>query len=380
MIKIGMDARPLSTPMSGVGRLLHETLLAFSKSTQFEFYLFSHKPIHSSHSKILHSSNIHWEQGSGFLSKKGGLYFNIQLPFLLKNFNLNLFWGSQQVLPPFLPKDLPAVLTYCDLVLYLYPSTMRPIARLQQHLFQSYSVKRSSHILSISKNTQDDMIAKFDYPSNQASVAYPGIDEKEIENLLKIKPSERIKSLGKNYILSVSTIEPRKNYSFLLRVFRCLREKNKSNKIKNLKWVIAGKKGWETEEFLNELIKESKEFNDIIILENLNDSELHHLYKNSGFFWMASHYEGFGIPLLESLYHKKMDIVSNIPTFEEIGKKGIEYHPVETEFDVQTWAERSLYHLLKKTEFKGSIKKFTWKASADQTGKAFHSVIKNKTL
>ncbi|MCG9874277.1 MAG: glycosyltransferase family 4 protein [Leptospiraceae bacterium] len=379
-MKIGMDARPLSTPMSGVGRLLHETLLAFPRTKNLEFFLFSHKPIHESHSKLLESGNIHWRQGEGFLSKKGGLYYNIQLPLYLKKFPLDLFWGSQQVLPPFLPQDLPAVLTYCDLVLYLYPNTMRPIARLQQHLFQSYSVRRSSHILSISQNTQDDMIAKFNYPKEQASVAYPGIDGKEIERLLKLDASERIQSLGKNYILSVSTIEPRKNYSFLLRVFRCLRELNKKSKIKNLKWVIAGKKGWETEDFFKELKFDSEKYKDIFLLENLNDSELHHLYKNSSLFWMASHYEGFGIPLLESLYHKKMAIVSQIPTFEEIGKKGIDYIPVATAFDAQTWAERSLYHLLRKSTFKGSIKKFTWKASAEQTLKIFQNTVSKEKI
>lgn len=379
-MKIGMDARPLSTPMSGVGRLLHETLLAFPKSQNLEFFLFSHKPIHASHSKLLESENIHWMQGDGFLSKKGGLYYNIQLPFFLRKFPLDLFWGSQQVLPPFLPQNLPAVLTYCDLVLYLYPNTMRPIARLQQHLFQSYSVRRSSHILSISQNTQDDMIAKFNYPRDQASVAYPGIDGMEIEKLLKIKSTERIQSLGKNFILSVSTIEPRKNYSFLLRVFRCLRELNKKSNIKNLKWVIAGKKGWETEDFFKELMFDSEKYKDIIILENLNDSELHHLYKNSSLFWMASHYEGFGIPLLESLYHKKMAIVSPIPTFEEIGKKGIDYIPVSTSFDAQTWAERSLFHILNKSTFKGSIKKFTWKASAEETFNVFQNTISEKRI
>lgn len=121
-------------------------------------------PIHSDHKKVLELSNVRWVEGGGFLKWKGGLYYNLYVPFYLLTHRLDLFWGSQQVLPPFLPKDLKAVLTYCDLVLYLYPDTMRWIAKVQQRLFQSYSVRRSSFILSISKQTSDDMCKKFGYP------------------------------------------------------------------------------------------------------------------------------------------------------------------------------------------------------------------------
>jgi glycosyltransferase involved in cell wall biosynthesis len=371
-----MDARPLSTPMSGVGRLLHETILAFPKSAKVEFFLFSHRPIHSSHKKILEDKNMYWIQGEGILSKKGGTYYNILLPFLLKSFSLDLFWGSQQVLPPFLPNSLPAVLTYCDLVLYLYPETMRTIARWQQRFFQAYSVHRSSHILSISKNTEVDMIQKFNYPPERASVAYPGIDGKSIQILLKNSPSEIIKSLNKNYILSVSTIEPRKNYSFLLKVFEKLRNDPSSKKINQLKWVIAGKRGWESEDFFQKLDFSVKTHKDIIILDSIDDSDLHHLYKNAGLFWMASHYEGFGIPLLEALYHNVMSICSDIPTFREIGKDSILYFPTSSKDDIQAWVSASLDCLKRGMKFNGNIKSFTWENGAHQTLLAFQKVLK----
>ncbi|MCC5816223.1 MAG: glycosyltransferase family 4 protein [Leptospira sp.] len=366
---IGVDARPLSTPMSGIGRLIHETLKAFPEPDKYEFYLYSHRPIHSAHKSLVTLNNLKWKQSESIFSYKGGFYYNLELPRLIRKDNLDLFWGAQQVLPPFLPKKLTCILGYMDLVLYLFPETMRPIARLQQKTFQRYSVKRSQHIISISEQTKKDMIQKFHYPESQASVAYPGIDTISIESFLNKKISARIQNLPKKYIISVSTIEPRKNYPFLLKVFRKIRE---SNKIPNLSWVIAGKRGWESDEFYKELSDDREKYNDIIVLEGLDDSELHHLYKNASLFWMASLYEGFGIPLLEALYHKKMAVVSDIDTFHEIGKNSIQYHTTSNnEKDIESWATSTTEAINKKLVFKGDISSFTWENSAKNIANVF---------
>lgn len=367
-IRIGLDARPLSTPMSGIGRLIHETLRAFPNPKKYEFYLYSHKPIHKAHRRLLDLDHLTWIQGDGILSAKGGLFYNISLPLRIQKDNLSLFWGCQQVLPPFLPSELPAVLTYLDLVLYFYPDTMRPIARYQQRLFQSYSVRRSSHIMGISQQTVNDVVKKFKFPISRTSVAYPGLDFHEIPDFLKIPISDRIQQIGSKYILSVSTIEPRKNYPFLLEVFRLLRKTNPQLKIK---WVIAGRRGWESEEFFKELNSDISKYKDIIVFEGLNDSELHHLYKNSSLFWMASLYEGFGIPLLEALFHKRHCLVSDIETFHEIGKDSIPYISASSKDLLPAWRDKSLELLTSNLENKVNISEFTWENSARIVEKVF---------
>ena len=97
--RIGLDARPLSTRVSGVGRLIAETIRHFPEKEKYKFVLFSHLPIHESHKTILELPNVEFHQGKGFLSKKGATYFNISLPLSLNQFHLDLFWGSQQVIP-----------------------------------------------------------------------------------------------------------------------------------------------------------------------------------------------------------------------------------------------------------------------------------------
>lgn len=370
--RIGLDARPLSTRVSGVGRLIAETLKAFPHKDEYDFILFSHLPIHEDHKAVLDLPNVTWVSGGGFLKWKGGLYYNFYIPFYLFSHRLDLFWGSQQVLPPFLPKALRAVLTYCDLVLYLYPETMRWIAKVQQRLFQSYSVRRSSFILSISKQTSDDMCRKFGYPIEKTGVSYPGVNPTEMLKLLESKPSNRVTDLGNDFLLSVSTIEPRKNYPFLLEVFR---EYRKLDPHHYRPWVIVGKIGWESSEYIEELLQERALYKDIHILDSVSDSELQHIYKKAGLFAFASKYEGFGIPMVEAIFHGLNCVVSDIPTFHEIGKQGVTYLPYKTKEDAKLWAEAIKKHFENPKPLDISISEFTWENAAKITEEVFRKVL-----
>lgn len=372
IIKVGLDARPLSTRISGVGRLIAETLKAFPNSEDYIFHLYSHLPIHEDHKAILSLPNVVWESGGGLFRLKGGIYYNFFLPFQVRWQKLDFFWGSQQVLPPFLPKKMKAILTYCDLVLYLYPETMRFAAKIQQRLVQSYSVKRSSFILSISKQTSDDMCKKFNYPHEKTGVAYPGINEKEINIHLNQTPTAKVLNIEPDYLLSVSTIEPRKNYPFLLNVFRKYRRLDPHH---YRHWVIVGKIGWESPEFIEELKQERTLFKDIHILDSISDTDLTHLYKRAGLFLFASKYEGFGIPLLEALFHKQYCMVSNLPTFREIGKDGVTYLPYETEEDAEVWAQEIQKYFKTPIQADVDISEFTWKNAAKKTEEVFKQTL-----
>jgi glycosyltransferase involved in cell wall biosynthesis len=382
--------------MSGVGRLVGETLRNFSERDNIKFFLYSHLPPHPDHFDLLELSWIEWVPTKKRIWNRGGIYFNFLLPFLLARENLNLFWGSQQVVPPFLSGKVQVVLTYHDLVLYFFPNTMRFLARVQQQVFQKYSVNRAAHIICNSRNTLEDCKNHFHLEDSRLSVAYPGVDLNRISASLRNPETERIERISDPFILSVSTIEPRKNYSFLLEVFRKIRETTILNG-KKMKWVIAGKAGWETNEFYSILAMEQKN-EDIYILENLSDSELHHLYRKASLFWMASIYEGFGIPFLEALFHTLPCIVSDIPVFREIGGNQALYLPTKTQKDVETWAQSTREILSRpgspgtnstsiqhKTEMalhsenfqstedfrKELLEKFSWKKAADHTRKKF---------
>jgi len=370
-----VDARPLSYSTSGVSRVISRILYHFPDKNKYQFYLYSNRPPHSDFDDILQLRNTEWIQGSGILSRYGGSWFNASLPFLIRKNPPDLFWGSQQVLPPFLPSGMPAVLTYYDLVLYFFPDAMRFLARIQQRAVQRYSVNRADRILSISTQTMNDMIQKFHYPPEKAGVSLLGY-----EQTIRNSSSENIKKphLKKNkpetfpeknsFILSVSTMEPRKNYSTLLKAYEKYLELEK----KPLKLVIAGRRGWESSVFfqnLDRMIGEGK----VITFENANDSLIEELYQNAAFFVMPAVYEGFGLPLLEALCSGKYAIASNIGPFHEIGGNSISYVDA---LDTEAWtgsltAVTELFRK-KQLKLKGFRKnEWTWERTARIHQEAF---------
>ncbi len=336
--RIGVDARPLTAPMSGVARVISNVLLHFPERERFEFVLYASRPCHADFLEIVNLPNVTWVQGDGWTAKRAGLWYNFKLPVLLRRDPVDLFWGSQQVIPPGLSRDVPVVLTCYDLVASFYPDTMRPLARMQQRAVMRLSMRRAESILAISTQTRDDTVQEYEYPIEQAGVALLGYEMPEVpvgeerEQLrgevalrLSFRPSE-------NFILAVSTIEPRKNYGVLLDAYM---QYYRRVGLRAFPLVIAGRRGWETPEFYRRLEDAQRECGRIYTLEGLSDRHLNELYRTCGLFVMPSLYEGFGLPLLEALCNGRRALASDIPCFHEIGGAFARYLPAE---DVEAWA------------------------------------------
>lgn len=368
---IAVDARPLSTPLSGVGRVIAQILLEYPDKEGTRFVLYSHRGWHPHFQEVVELPNVVWVTGRGPLARLGGLWFNFALPWILRKGRLHLFWGSQQVIPPFLPRKLPVVLTYYDLVLYFFPGSMRRIARWQQWAFQRYSVNRANRIISISNQTMVDMIEKFDYPPERASVALLGYTPPSSSG----EVDKSVIPFKGPYIFSLSTLEPRKNYGTLLKAYE---HYLKSEKEKPYPLVIAGKRGWETEEFYRHLDRLQKETGLVHIVEGANDATVQWLYQNQAFFCLPSLYEGFGLSLLESLcISKSPSLVSDIGSFHEIGGDRIRYLPPR---DVSAWTGAILDFVgkhrggqLKSVRF--SSWEWSWERTAGDHRRVFEEVM-----
>lgn len=123
------------------------------------------------------------------------------------------------------------------------------------------------------------------------------------------------------FVLSVGTFEIRKNYFLLYQAAKLAQLEQRE--FPNI--VIVGKKGWLTEDLAHVIQHDPFTHNKIIWLEGVSDAGLDWLYEHCMFTVFPSLFEGWGLPIVESLQHGKMCLTSNVSSMLEIGDGLVDY-------------------------------------------------------
>jgi glycosyltransferase involved in cell wall biosynthesis len=150
-------------------------------------------------------------------------------------------------------------------------------------------------IVSISDYTRRHFLSTFPaYPPERVSVIYPA---SRFEEARPAEWPERFRSLQPGqFWLSVGTIEPRKNQARLLEACRMIKAAGGSV----FPLVLAGGNGWLMEHF-DSLLQDLEPGKDVFLAGYVSDKELLWLYQNCFALVYPSHFEGFGMPVLEAL-------------------------------------------------------------------------------
>ena len=120
-----------------------------------------------------------------------------------------------------------------------------------------------------------------------------------------------------SYVLFVSTLEPRKNHRLLFRVWRRLAADLPTEQVPTL--VFAGRVGWMVGDLMQQLANSDWVGGKIVLLENVTDDELLHLYDGCQFTLYPSFYEGWGLPVTESFAMGRPCLSSNSTSLPEAG-------------------------------------------------------------
>lgn len=221
-------------------------------------------------------------------------------------------------------------------------------------------IKRANLIVTNSNRTKQDVIDQYIYAKGKTEVVYPGVGNISTANA---KPIPNIDIEAENYILHVGTIEPRKNLTFLIDAFEEIKKRRPA-----IKLVISGKEGWKNKQFNNRLQK-SPFIKDIIITGFLEDNQIQNLYRHAACMLFTSHYEGFGIPLLEAMAAECPIITTQNSAQKEVCGNAAVYLE---EYNAADWANAFIaLHENKKlcdemtTRGLERAKYFSWKKSAD---------------
>ncbi len=240
-------------------------------------------------------------------------------------------------------------------------------------------------VICVSQSTKDDLcnyLGKRIDP-DKIHVIYPGVSNHlrpchDPKQILSVKQKYGIPN--QPYILSLGTLEPRKNFAHTIECFKSL---IRSEKIDDLNLVITGTRSW-NEPILAKAIAQNASLKDRIILTGfVDDMDLSALYSGALVFVYPSLYEGFGLPPLEAMQCGTPVITSNNSSLPEVvGDAGIMVEARDPDAFCQAILDIYLHpHIRKNLAKKGLARsqQFSWSKCAQSTMAAYKQSLQNLT-
>lgn len=237
------------------------------------------------------------------------------------------------------------------------------------------TIQPDEWVLAISQATKDDLCAYTGINPDRVFVTHLAASDLfyHCYDLSVIKEVKDRYSIPEGpYILSLCTLEPRKNIPHLI---RCFADLIRQEHIPDLNLVLVGTTGWKYEEIFNQIGIQKDLQKRIIITGYLNDRDLAPLYSGASMFVYPSLYEGFGLPPLEAMQCGVPVITSNTSSLPEVvGKSGIMVAPSDT-----AGLSEAMLNLYRKPSLaayyaeqsRARARLFSWERCADQTIRAY---------
>lgn len=285
---------------------------------------------------------------------KGHLWDQLVLPWKAKN---KLLWSPNNVGPMFLKRQ---VLTVHDIVSIDHPEWLNKTFVKWYQFFTPILFKNVAHIVSISEFTKQRILERFKLPESKITVIHNGVDIPVINP----EPQSRFEVPFKRYILSLGSIEPRKNIPMLIEAW-----KNIQHEVpEDIGLVIVGAKG-NNRIFRDTPIKELPQ--KVFFTGHISDEHIKQLYAEAMLFVYMSIYEGFGLPPLEAMSYGTAVLTGNKTSLPEvIGDAGLMVDPLslsecENALKYLIYNESERNRLAEKGLMRAKL--FTWKDASEKT-------------
>ena len=238
------------------------------------------------------------------------------LPALLRERRIEVFHSPANVLPEMLPRECASVVTLHDLAFLLYPEVLTRAKRVYHRIFTTRSLRRATAIIAVSNSTKEDAVKLVGIAPARIQTVYTCIDER-FSNVISNEEKQtfcREHGLEGGYLLYLGTLEPRKNIPILLEAYRELREVY----FRKEKLALVGGKGW----LYDEIFAKAQRLglaSEVLFPGYVSNEEQLLWYHGASAFAYPSLYEGFGLPVAESLACGVPVVTSNVSSLPEAG-------------------------------------------------------------
>jgi glycosyltransferase involved in cell wall biosynthesis len=282
----------------------------------------------------------------------------------------------QYTAPPFTP--CPVVASIHDLSFEHLPETFKRRSRAQLRLTVRCTVRKAAQILTLSEFSRRDIIETYGVDPARVAVTplaapphfAPVTDETKLQGVRRRYGIER------DYILSVGSIQPRKNLKRLIGAYSLLRGSRSQGKLPQL--VLVGKRGWLFDEVLRS-VDEHRQDNDIVLTGYVPEDDLPALYSGALCFSYPSYFEGFGLPVVEAMQCGAPVIAGNRSSLPEVVESaGLLVDP----FDERKLAE-AIAKMIDDPDYRGELRAkglararaFSWTNTARLTLQAYERAV-----
>jgi len=295
-------------------------------------------------------------------------------PIEFMGFKADVFHCMDYMIPPTFNKNI--VLTVHDLAFMRFPEFNFEWFIKKYSRMVAKNIMKSRKVLASSESTGRDIIKFYGTMPDKVEVVHLAASPL----FKKFEPNEIDKATVSKfgikgpYILSVGTIEPRKDFVTLIKAYNMARDKKPES---FHKLVIAGRTGWKSEATYNEY-KLSSFKDDIVFTGRISDQELVQLYNQADIFVYTSLFEGFGFPPLEAMSCGLPVICSDSSSIGEVlGDAGILVNPGDicgfADNILKVLSDNGLMERLSIDSLKRA-EKFSWEQTARKTLEIFKSI------
>jgi len=363
-VRIGIDARLVYYRQAGISQYTLRLLQELANLAQDdEFVVFQSR---RDGSRLVERPNF---QKRALWTPPHHRLEQLLLPLELATADLEVL-HSPDFIPPF-RRNCRSVITIHDLNFLLYPHFLTPQSASYYGQIDQ-AVRNCDHIIAVSESTKHDIVRLTGAPENKITVVHEAAHPiyRPLDDSLPQQVVERM-GLDRDYILFVSTIEPRKNVPTLLMAYKKLLDHYHAE----VDLALAGEKGWLFEEVFA-LVGKLDLGERVHFLGRVSPEELLGLYNAAQLLVHPAFYEGFGLPPLEAMACGTPVVVSNTSSLPEVvGDAALLVDPSDVDsMAVAIWRLLTDEALRKQMREKGfrRARRFSWKKAALETLDIYH--------
>jgi glycosyltransferase involved in cell wall biosynthesis len=361
-MRIALDARLNAYRNGGIPNYTRQLLTAMaSLAPEDQFIVLQH---HSQLRPLLVAPNV---RRASLFTPPHNRFEPLALPLEMLPHRPHLLHCPDFVAPRLRP--CPAVITIHDLAFIHYPAILDDAARRYYGQVRS-AAQHTDAVIAVSESTRNDIVAHLDLPPERITVIYEAAASVFQPLQLALGTRRRINDYdltAGEFLLFVSTLEPRKNLPTLLQAFALCRQRRPDA---NLRLVIAGARGWR-ENAIFQTVRDLRLQEVVLFLGNVETEELRWLYNACRIYINPSLYEGFGLPVLEALACAAPTLIADTSSLPEVADTAAIAVPP---LDVQAWADSilNLWHdEQRRTELAqlgpAQAARFSWQRAARET-------------